>query len=90
MTHPIRYRWVALAALGLSLISTASAAEIPPGRAEEASAPAQEGGKADTLDRVESAELARSDPAQRGGDHDPKMVKTVILVTAIVILLILL
>ena len=91
MTNHARYGLVALAALAFPMTPLASAAEIPSGlgrMGQQAELPAENPGvKADTLDAVELAELAQSDPAQRGGDHDSQMVTTVALVAAIVILL---
>lgn len=99
MTNNVRYGLVALAALALPTLPMASAAEIPSGLdlrgqvgvsmlSGQAGLPAEDPGiKPDALDAVEHAELARSDPAQRGGDHDARKVTTVALVVAIVILL---
>lgn len=60
-----------------------SAAEIPPGLARAAALPAADA-KAEALDRVELAELARTDLQQQGGmlSRDEK---TIILVVVVII-----
>ncbi len=102
MTKCIRNGLVALTTLGVPLLQGAFAAEIPPGLdqrgqvpvkaegvaiLEEKRLPAEDAGtKADALDQVELAELARSDPSQKGGG----VISTVVIVAGILILLLLL
>ncbi len=88
--NPVRCGLVALATLAFPLLPTASAAEIPSGLERRGPAAGNAVIQVAALDAVELAELARSDPAQRGGDHDPQAVTTIVLITAVVILLLLL
>ena len=93
MTKHIRKALLALTFLGPAFLTAASAAEIPSGLDQRIQDPAQPvlpgegaGTKADALDDVERAELARSDPSQRGGG----VISTIVIVAAILILIVLL
>ncbi len=102
MTRCIRNGLAAFAALGLPLLPSVTAAEIPsaleprgqvPDKAEAAAILGRAGlpagdaaAKADSLDRVELTELAQSDLSQKGGGP----IGTIVLVAAIAVLLIIL
>lgn len=84
MMKRIRNGLVALVALGLPLLPAASAAEIPPGvdHASRVQGKGDTSVEADALDPVERAELAKSDPSQKGGN----VIVAVVVIAAIVVL----
>lgn len=90
MKNWTRNALVALAVLGSPLCPLALAGEIPAdlGRDVQISEKTGQGSGVEVgaLDRVELAELSKSDPSQKGGD----VVSVVVLVAAILILLIIL